>query len=48
MTRAFEETLAGRRTSRDLAQTLQRVTPGGVTEGSLFVPADYLTLPVLQ
>ncbi len=48
VTRAFEETLAGRRTSRDLAQTLQRVTPGGVTEGSLFVPADYLTLPVLQ
>jgi putative protease len=48
VTRAFEETLAGRRSARDLAQTLQRIAPGGVTEGSLFVPADYLTLPVLQ
>ena len=48
VTRAFEETLAGRRSARDLAQTLQRIAPGGATEGSLFVPADYLTLPVLQ
>jgi U32 family peptidase len=48
VTRAFEETLAGRGSARDLAQTLQRVAPGGATEGSLYVPADYLTLPVLQ
>jgi len=48
VTRAFEETLAGRRTARELAQALQRIAPGGVTEGSLFVPADYLALPVLQ
>jgi putative protease len=47
VTRAFEETLADRRPARDLAQTLQRLAPGGATEGSLFVPADYLTLPVL-
>ncbi len=48
VTSAFEEALAGRLTPRDLAQTLQRVAPGGVTEGSLFVPADYLALPVLE
>jgi putative protease len=48
VTRAFEDTLAGRRSARDLVQTLQRIAPGGATEGSLFVPADYLTLPVLQ
>jgi len=48
VTRAFEETLAGRTSARDLAQALQRVAPGGATEGSLLVPADYLTLPVLQ
>jgi putative protease len=48
VTRAFEEALAGRSTARDLAQTLQRIAPGGVTEGSLFVPADYLTLPELR
>ena len=48
VTRAFEDMMAGRRTARDLAQTLQRIAPGGATEGSLFVPADYLTLPVLE
>jgi putative protease len=46
--RAFEETLSGRRTPRELAQTLQRVTPQGITQGSLYVPEDYLRLPVLQ
>jgi len=48
VTRAFKETLAGRRSAVDLAQALQRIAPGGITEGSLFVPAGYLTLPVLQ
>jgi putative protease len=48
VTRAFEDTLAGRRSARDLVQSLQRIAPGGVTEGSLYVPADYLALPVLQ
>ena len=33
---------------RDLEQRLRRITPEGITEGSLFVPQDYLTLPVLQ
>jgi len=27
---------------------LQRIAPAGATEGSLFVPGDYLTLPILQ
>ena len=48
VTRAFEDTLAGRRSARDLAQELQRTAPEGITEGSLFVPEGYLTLPVLQ
>ncbi len=34
---AFREMLDGRKSARDLAQTLQRVTPQGITEGSLFV-----------
>jgi putative protease len=42
VTRAFEETLAGRRSARDLARLLERVSPDGITQGSLF------TLPVLQ
>jgi hypothetical protein len=31
-----------------LMQQLARVAPEGVTQGSFFIPADYLTLPVLQ
>jgi putative protease len=46
--RAFAETLAGRRSGRALAEFLRSIAPGGTTEGSLFVPAGYLTLPVLQ
>jgi putative protease len=48
VTRAFEEALAGRRTGRELMQQLARVAPEGVTQGSFFIPPDYLTLPVLQ
>ena len=48
VTRAFEDTLAGFLTGRELADRLRKLTPQGVTEGSLFVPPDYLTLPVLQ
>ena len=48
MTRAFEDALAGLLTGRELLQRLQKVTPQGVTQGSFFIPADYLTLPVLQ
>ena len=46
--RAFEDTLAGRRNARELGQSLQRLSPGGATQGSLYVPEGYLTLPVLQ
>ena len=45
---AFEATLSGRVTSKELGVQLRRLTPQGTTEGSLFVPADYLKLPVLQ
>ncbi len=45
--RLFGEVLAGRRRACDLAQHLGRLAPQGVTEGSLYVPEVYLTLPVL-
>jgi putative protease len=48
ITHAFEDALAGRRSARDLAQQLQRMAPQGATQGSLYVPEGYLTLPVLQ
>jgi U32 family peptidase len=48
VTRAFDDVLAGRASARDLAQKLGRAAPQGVTEGSLFVPEGYLTLPILQ
>jgi putative protease len=45
---AFAEALLGRLAPGDLARRLQRVAPQGTTEGSLFVAADYLELPLLQ
>ena len=48
VTRAFEDAFAGRRTGRELMQQLQKATPQGVTQGSYFIPENYLTLPVLQ
>ncbi|MDR3701344.1 MAG: DUF3656 domain-containing protein [Candidatus Sulfopaludibacter sp.] len=48
VTRAFEDTLADRCPARELTQQLARIAPQGITEGSLFVPEGYLTLPVLQ
>jgi putative protease len=48
VTRAFADALAGRARPQDLSRVLGRIAPGGVTEGSLFVPQDYLELPVLQ
>jgi putative protease len=48
VTRAFAETLAGERSPRALAEFLRSIAPGGTTEGSLYVPSGYLTLPVLQ
>ncbi len=46
--RAFEAALAGRLPVSELTRELRRFTPQGVTQGSLFVPENYLTLPVLQ
>jgi putative protease len=45
---AFASNLAGRVTGQELSVQLRRAAPQGITEGSLFVPADYLKLPVLQ
>ncbi|MFN8371265.1 MAG: U32 family peptidase [Anaerolineae bacterium] len=44
---AFRDYLDGRITAAELDQRLQRIVPQGTSEGSLFVPADYLKLPVL-
>jgi len=46
--RAFGETLTGQRATPDLARYLQQITPQGATEGSLFVPDNYMALPLLQ
>jgi putative protease len=48
VTRAFQDALGGRIRPQDLARKLSRVAPGGVTEGSLFVPEGFFELPVLQ
>jgi len=48
VTRAFADALEGRSPARELAQQLARIAPQGSTEGSLFVPEGYLSLPVLQ
>ncbi len=45
---AFADALAGRIGSKELYQRWKRISPQGVTEGSLFVPNNYMTLPVLQ
>ena len=46
--RAFQEALTGGRTFAQLTQALKRTAPRGTTEGSLFVPPNYLSLPILQ
>ena len=48
VTRAFQAALASEITFGDLQRTLKACAPGGVTQGSLFVAKDYLTLPILQ
>lgn len=48
VTRAFEAALRGAINGSQLNQELKRISPQGVTQGSLFVPANYLTLPILQ
>jgi len=46
--RAFQSFLDGKSSGTDLSSTLQRIAPEGTTEGSLFVPKDYLVFPILQ
>jgi putative protease len=48
ISRAFAAHFEGRKTRPQLTQELKRIAPQGSTEGSLFVPSNYLTLPVLQ
>jgi putative protease len=45
---AFSRALNGRISSHVLAKELKDVAPQGVTQGSLFVSNDYLSLPILQ
>jgi putative protease len=45
---AFSSALAGRTTSSQLTAKLKQIAPQGVTEGSLYVPAGYQELPILQ
>jgi putative protease len=46
--RAFQQYLAGAIAAHELARRLQRLAPQGTTEGSLFVPDDYLAIPLMQ
>jgi len=48
VTRAFAGALTNRSKLPDLARQLAAIAPQGVTEGSLFVPAGYDALPILQ
>ncbi|MEO8606562.1 MAG: DUF3656 domain-containing protein [Chloroflexota bacterium] len=45
---AFHDYFAGRINAAELDQRLQKAAPQGTTEGSLFVPDDYLKVPVMQ
>jgi len=46
--RLFTEALAGRLLAHELGRQLRSAAPQGVTEGSLYVPAGYKELPILQ
>ena len=48
ISRAWQDALDGTIAARALTQQLQRLSPQGATEGSLFVPADYEIIPLLQ
>lgn len=45
---AFNGYFSGKLTSPELDMRLQKITSQGTTEGSLFVPEDYLKLPAIQ
>jgi putative protease len=46
--RLFAAALAGDVTAQQLSSELKKFAPQGTTEGSLFIPADYLKLPILR
>jgi putative protease len=46
--RAFALALAGEIGAEELARKLRQAAPEGITQGSLYVPENYLELPVLQ
>jgi putative protease len=46
--RLFAAALAGQLPSHELGRQLRALAPQGVTEGSLYVPAGYKELPILQ
>ena len=48
ITRAFEKNLRGEITSTELHAALRATATEGTTQGSLFVAANYLALPILQ
>ncbi len=45
---AFQAYFAAQVTANELDQRLRKIVAQGTTEGSLFVPEGYLTLPVIQ
>lgn len=47
VTGAFQDYFAGRINAEELDQRLRKIAPQGTTEGSLFVPEDYLKLPII-
>ncbi len=48
VSRAFQEALHGKLAYADLTRQLQRLSPQGSTEGSLFIPESYLKVPMMQ
>jgi putative protease len=48
ITKAFQNYFVGKLDSNELDQRLQKTVAEGTTEGSLFVPENYLKLPVMQ
>ncbi|MCL4262050.1 MAG: DUF3656 domain-containing protein [Anaerolineae bacterium] len=48
ITNVFQQALTGQIAMPELTRHLHRLAPQNITEGSLFVPDNYLMLPVLQ
>jgi putative protease len=46
--RAFQQYLSTSITAPELARRLKRLAPQGTTEGSLFVPDNFLSIPLVQ